>query len=101
MLSDVAIVGAGPAGTAAAITLARAGRQVVLVDKATFPRDKFCGDGLTVGALRLLEQLGLEPGSVASWRPVVDVRIRSPHGRVVPFTLPQADGVYAAVARSS
>ena len=56
------VVGAGPAGAAAAITLARAGRDVVLVDKATFPRDKICGDGLTTGALRLLEELGLDPG---------------------------------------
>ena len=50
--ADVAVVGGGPAGAAAAITLARAGREVVLFDKAQFPRDKCCGDGLTAGALR-------------------------------------------------
>ena len=99
VLSDVAIVGAGPAGAAAAITLARAGRDVVLVDKATFPRDKSCGDGLTTGALRLLEGLGLDPEVVASWRPVSDVWIRSPRGRTVPFSLPRGDGLFAAVAR--
>ena len=54
---DVVIVGAGPAGSAAAISAARAGREVVLVDKATFPRDKCCGDGLTALALRLSERL--------------------------------------------
>ena len=54
--ADVAVVGAGPAGVAAAVTLARAGREVVLIDKATFPRDKCCGDGLTTGALRHLEE---------------------------------------------
>jgi len=65
MLSaDVAVVGGGPAGAAAAITLARAGRDVVLVDKARFPRDKCCGDGLTTGALRLLETLGFDPSTV-------------------------------------
>ncbi|MGH9113463.1 MAG: NAD(P)/FAD-dependent oxidoreductase, partial [Acidimicrobiales bacterium] len=53
--SDVAVIGGGPAGTAAAITLARAGREVALVDRARFPRDKICGDGLTTGALRLLD----------------------------------------------
>src|SRR2546429_207498 len=54
MLSaDVAVVGGGPAGAAAAITLARAGHDVVLVDRARFPRDKCCGDGLTAGALRV------------------------------------------------
>jgi len=63
---DVAIIGAGPAGCAAAITLARRGLDVTMYDKATFPRDKFCGDGLTVGALRLLEDLGLDPAAVPS-----------------------------------
>ena len=46
-MADVVIVGAGPAGVAAAVPLAVAGRAVTLVDKATFPRDKCCGDGLT------------------------------------------------------
>jgi geranylgeranyl reductase family protein len=96
---DVAIVGAGPAGVAAAIHLARAGRSVVLVDKATFPRDKCCGDGLTTGALRMLERLGLDPASVASWTPVDDVVVRSPSGREVTFPLPRDHGAFAAVAR--
>ena len=99
VLTDVAIVGAGPAGAAAAITLARAGRQVTLVDKATFPRDKCCGDGLTAGALRLLDELGLAPDTVASWHEVGDVWIRSPRGRIVPFALPRGGGLFAAVAR--
>jgi len=96
---DVAVVGAGPAGTAAAITLARAGREVVLVDKATFPRDKCCGDGLTAGALRILERLGLRPTAVPSWTPVDDVVVRSPSGREIVFPLPRGHGTYAAVAR--
>ena len=99
MLSaDVAVVGGGPAGAAAAITLARAGRDVVLVDKARFPRDKCCGDGLTAGALRLLEQLGLDPRAVDSWNIVSDVVVRSPSGHETVFPLPH-HGVYAAVAR--
>jgi geranylgeranyl reductase family protein len=98
---DVVIVGAGPAGTAAAIRLARAGREVVVIDKATFPRDKICGDGLTTGALRLLEQLGLEPGSVPSWHRVDDVVVRAPSGRTVRFPLPRDRGQYAVVARRS
>ncbi|MEX0767121.1 MAG: FAD-dependent monooxygenase, partial [Microthrixaceae bacterium] len=60
----VLIVGGGPAGSAAAITLAKAGVETLLIDKAVFPRDKICGDGLTTGALRLLERLGLYPQSV-------------------------------------
>ncbi|MHB8467260.1 MAG: NAD(P)/FAD-dependent oxidoreductase [Acidimicrobiales bacterium] len=95
---DVVVVGAGPAGAAASIELARAGREVVLVDKATFPRDKCCGDGLTTGALRHLEELGLSPSSVASWLPVDACWVRSPSGRTVEFPFPD-DGTFGAVAR--
>jgi geranylgeranyl reductase family protein len=97
--TDVAIVGGGPAGAAAGITLARRGQRVVLVDKATFPRDKICGDGLTTGALRLLEELGLDPATVASWQPVDDVVVVSPSGHEVVFPLPRGGGSYAVVAR--
>ena len=95
----MAVVGAGPAGTAAAITLARAGRQVVVVDKARFPRDKCCGDGLTSAALRHLEHLGLDPAAVRSWEPLGGVRVRIPAGGEQRFALPDGPGLYAAVAR--
>jgi menaquinone-9 beta-reductase len=97
--ADVIVVGAGPAGAAAAATLARGGLDVVAVDRARFPRDKSCGDGLTAGALRLLEDLGLDPGAVPSWQRVDDVVVRSPSGREVTFPLPRGAGTYAAVAR--
>ncbi len=97
--ADVVIVGGGPAGAAAGIRLARAGRDVVLVDRATFPRDKICGDGLTAGALRLLEGLGLDPAAVPSWQVVDDVVVRSPSGYEATFPLPRGSGLYAAVAR--
>jgi geranylgeranyl reductase family protein len=93
------VVGGGPAGAAAAIALARQGREVVLVDRATFPRDKICGDGLTAGALRMLEDLGLDPAAVPSWQPVDDVVVRSPSGHEVTFPLPRDAGLYAVVAR--
>jgi geranylgeranyl reductase family protein len=57
---DVAIVGAGPAGSTAAYHLATAGASVLLLDKATFPRDKPCGGGVTGRAARLLP-FSIEP----------------------------------------
>jgi geranylgeranyl reductase family protein len=95
----VVIVGAGPAGAAAAITLARGGADVVVIDKATFPRDKCCGDGLTTGALRRLEDLGLDPSTLPSWQVVDDVMVRSVSGRAFRFPLPRGRGVFAAVVR--
>ena len=94
------VVGAGPAGCAAAITLARLGRRVTLVDKATFPREKCCGDGLTAAALRRLEELGLDPSSVPSWEPVREVMVVSPTGRQVELPL-HSPGVLAVSATRS
>jgi flavin-dependent dehydrogenase len=86
---DVLVVGAGPAGCAAALTLSRAGHTVVVIDKAKFPRDKICGDGLTTSALRELDALGLDPTTVPSWVSVDDVVVRSPSGREVVFPMPR------------
>jgi geranylgeranyl reductase family protein len=55
---DVAISGCGPAGAAAAYTAAKAGADVICFDKAQFPRDKPCGDGLTPSAVQLVQDMG-------------------------------------------
>ncbi|ATD69746.1 MULTISPECIES: geranylgeranyl reductase family protein [Gordonia] len=68
--ADVLVVGAGPGGSAAAAHAAAAGRDVVLVDAAVFPRDKTCGDGLTPRAVAELDALGL--GSLVADRPRID-----------------------------
>jgi geranylgeranyl reductase family protein len=93
------VVGAGPAGSAAAAKLARAGVDCVLVDKATFPRDKCCGDGLTTAALRELDALGFDPVAVPSFTPLDRLSFRAPSGRVARVPLPRRPGVFGAVAR--
>lgn len=66
--TQVLVVGAGPAGSAAAAWAAHAGREVLLLDAAEFPRDKTCGDGLTPRAIAELELLGM--GTWLTGRPV-------------------------------
>ncbi len=95
---DVVVVGAGPAGTAAAITAVDRGLKVICVDKAHFPRDKTCGDGLTANALRLLEHLGVSAPDLGAALPmfVRETVLVSPSGRRVELPLPN-DGAHAAV----
>src|SRR5438094_1293813 len=95
---DVVVVGAGPAGTAAAITAAARGLRAVCVDKARFPRDKTCGDGLTANALRLLEELGVSAGELASAAPtfISETVLVSPSGQRAILPIP-TDGAHAAV----
>jgi geranylgeranyl reductase family protein len=57
---DLIVIGAGPAGTAAAITAARAGASVLVFEKAAYGRDKVCGDGLTPRAVGALNQLNIK-----------------------------------------
>jgi len=59
--SDVVVIGAGPAGSAAAAWAVRSGRDVLVIDSAQFPRDKACGDGLTPRAIAEMQLLGLGP----------------------------------------
>ena len=86
---QVLVVGAGPAGSAAARALAGAGVDVVLVDQHAFPRDKVCGDGLIPDAHRALGRLGVLDEVMAGARPARHLRCVAPRGgRVdVPGTL--------------
>jgi menaquinone-9 beta-reductase len=81
---DVAVVGAGPAGTAAALRVLRErpGSRVVLLDAATFPRDKCCGDGIAAEVFDLLAALGV-PDVADLAPPVPRLRLRTPNGRTV------------------
>ena len=68
---DVAIIGAGPAGSAAAILLARAGWSVALIEKRAFPRRKVCGECVAASNLPLLAALGVGPAFAAAAGPEV------------------------------
>jgi menaquinone-9 beta-reductase len=67
--ADVAVVGAGPAGAAAALFAARRGLRVIIVDKQAFPRDKPCGEGLMPSGRPVLRELGLEAAVVSGGAP--------------------------------
>ena len=77
---DVLVVGAGPAGSACALTLARAGVHAVLVDAQSFPRDKVCGDGLIPDAHAALRKLGVLEEVMASAHRVAHVACIGPRG---------------------
>lgn len=84
---DVAIVGSGPAGSACALRLARAGISVALIDKRAFPRDKLCGEYLNLGALRELRDLGLARSLLPVAQPLDGMRLYA-HEECAEFRLP-------------
>ncbi|MFB4196959.1 geranylgeranyl reductase family protein [Streptomyces carpaticus] len=65
--ADVIVVGAGPAGSTTAYHLARAGLDVLLLEKTAFPREKVCGDGLTPRATKQLVAMGIDVSEEAGW----------------------------------
>jgi len=85
---DVVIVGAGPAGSAAAYYLATAGFDVLLLDKAEFPRDKTCGDGLTPRALAVLDDMGVLDTLLQHGCRVAELDMISPSGDSVTVPIP-------------
>jgi geranylgeranyl reductase family protein len=91
---DLAVVGAGPAGAAAALGALRArpGARVLLLDRADFPRDKSCGDGVAPHALDELARLGVAH-VLADRVPIRRLRLRSPGGREVSTVLRRPDVV--------
>ena len=80
---DVLIIGAGPAGSAAAVGLARAGFEVLMVDRSAFPREKVCGDALIPDALRALEHLAVKQAVLRRSRALDGVRVYAPDGHFV------------------
>lgn len=85
---DVVVVGAGPAGSAAALAARRAGASVLLLDRSDFPRDKACGDGIAAHALDVLDELGVTD-AVAGYAPLPALRLVGPGGGTVARALPR------------
>lgn len=96
---DVVIVGAGPAGSALAYFLASAGLDVLLLDKADFPRDKTCGDGLSPRALRVLEEMGLLAEALSLGFRIRHLKVFAPNGDSFSAPIPAHPGLpdYALV----
>ncbi|MFD2764054.1 geranylgeranyl reductase family protein [Micromonospora eburnea] len=85
---DVVVVGAGPAGSAAALAARRGGARVLLLDRYDFPRDKPCGDGIAAHALDVLAELGVT-GAVDGYAPLPALRLSGPGGGTVARALPR------------
>lgn len=84
MPPSVVIIGAGPGGASAAVALAQRGvRDVVLLDKDAFPRDKTCGSGLSPNAVELLHGLGVGAEVKRLGYPINGLRLVTPGGREI------------------
>jgi geranylgeranyl reductase family protein len=95
MTWDAIIVGAGPAGSATALCLARAGHRVLLLDRARFPREKPCSEALNPGAVAALRRLGRDVfGAVLEARParLAGFRVFAPSGDAMEGRYPRHDG---------
>jgi flavin-dependent dehydrogenase len=90
---DVIVVGAGPAGSATAGFLAERGWQVLLVDKARFPRDKICGEALSPGALPVLERLGARSVVESAGTALAGASIRAADGSLCIGHYPDVPGL--------
>ncbi len=90
---DVIIVGGGPSGSSCASFLAKKGRKVLLLDKAKFPRDKICGDGISGKSVKVLQELDLlKEMQTAEHLKMYGVTFSSPKGTVIKIQSRKPDG---------
>jgi menaquinone-9 beta-reductase len=86
---DVAVVGGGPSGAAAAHLLATRGHSVLVCEKKVFPREKTCGDGLTPRAVKVLGEMGLQE-ELGTWEKVEGLRVHAA-GRTLELPFPELE----------
>jgi geranylgeranyl reductase family protein len=97
---DVIVLGGGPSGSSTAAYLAKAGKKVLLLDRATFPREKVCGDGISGRSVGVLRELGLlERFKDAEHQDMFGVTFSSPNGTVVPVQSSQGTQAPGFVCR--
>jgi len=93
---DVVIIGAGPGGSSTATFLARKGVKVLLLDRAIFPRNKTCGDGLTPRAVSVIERLGVLEQVTAVSQRIEFAKVIAPNGGEIISSIGEADLAQAA-----
>ncbi len=91
MDADLVVIGAGPVGATLAMLSARTGRKVALLDRATFPRDKACGEGLLPSGVRVLQDLGIDLAGLG-FPELRGVRYRLACGRSAAAAFPGSPG---------
>jgi geranylgeranyl reductase family protein len=93
---DVIVIGGGPAGSSCTAYLAKSGKKVLLLDRAKFPRDKTCGDGISGRSVSILKEVGvLDDLKKEEHHDMYGVTFSSPNGTVVPVSA-KKDGVKEA-----
>ena len=88
---DVLVIGAGPSGASCAYWLAKAGHEVVVLERKSFPREKTCGDGLTPRSVRQLQDMGLG-SDLPAWHRYEGLRAHG-FGRTIAMPWPEVKGM--------
>jgi geranylgeranyl reductase family protein len=94
---DAIVVGAGPAGSTAAIVLAQSGARTLLIDREAFPREKACGDAVPISCFEILQKLGITFQESDDFLPVSRVFVEGPHGAKITLQLTEYPDISSGV----